>query len=129
MADSRLTILMILLNACVIAGGVMVATHVAPLLINRFKKKPIDETPYECGMEPFEKVERHRFSIHFYLVAVTFIVFDVEAIFLLLWASSVKDFAASGITWIVFAQVAFFIGVLVLALIYEWQKGGLNWDR
>ena len=126
MADSRLTILMILLNACVIAGGVMVATHVAPLLINRFKKKPIDETPYECGMEPFEKVERHRFSIHFYLVAMLFILFDIEAAFLYPWAVTFRDFADDKI--FVLGEMGVFLGILVLGFVYVWKRGALEWE-
>ena len=126
MADSRLTILMILLNACVIAGGVMVATHVAPFLINRFKKKPIDETPYECGMEPFEKVERHRFSIHFYLVAMLFILFDIEAAFLYPWAVTFRDFADDKI--FVLGEMGVFLGILVLGFVYVWKRGALEWE-
>ena len=126
MADSRLTILMILLNACVIAGGVMVATHVVPLLINRFKKKPIDETPYECGMEPFEKVERHRFSIHFYRVAMLFILFDIEAAFLYPWAVTFRDFADDKI--FVLGEMGVFLGILVLGFVYVWKRGALEWE-
>lgn len=108
--------------------GFAVVNFLLSDLLGKRRRNPLKHEPYECGMVP-KGSARLRLSIHFYLVAVTFIVFDVEAIFLLLWASSAKEFAESGIAWIVFGQVAFFIGVLVLALLYEWRKGGLNWDR
>ena len=83
---------------------------------------------YECGMKPVGNA-RLRLSIHFYLVAVLFIVFDVESVFLILWAVGAKGFAEQGYGMIVFAQVAVFMAMLVLALAYEWRKGGLDWDR
>jgi NADH-quinone oxidoreductase subunit A len=85
-------------------------------------------TAYECGMGAVGDA-RVRLSIHFYLVAVSFIVFDVEAIFLIPWAVAAKGFAAAGVGMEVFGLVAFFILVLVVGLAYEWRKGGLDWDR
>jgi NADH-quinone oxidoreductase subunit A len=83
---------------------------------------------YECGMEP-QGDARLRLSIHFYLVAVLFILFDVESIFLVLWAVSAQAFQAQGVSAFVFAEVAAFVLVLALALAYVWRKGGLEWDR
>lgn len=83
---------------------------------------------YECGMEAVGSA-RLRLSIHFYLVAVLFIVFDVEAIFLVLWAVAAKDFAAAGVGGLVFAEVFGFVAVLGVTLAYVWRKGGLDWDR
>ena len=117
----------ILILLGLILGFVVVNLLISDLL-GRKRDNALKGRAYECGMVP-KGTARLRLSIHFYLVAVTFIVFDVEAIFLLLWATAAKDFAESGIGLFVFAQVAFFIGVLVLALIYEWRKGGLDWDR
>lgn len=108
--------------------GFVVVNFFLTDLLGKKRPNPLKHKAYECGMVP-QGTARVRLSIHYYLVAVTFIVFDVEAIFLLLWASSAKEFAESGLGWIVFAQVAFFIGVLGLALAYEWRKGGLKWDR
>jgi NADH-quinone oxidoreductase subunit A len=85
-------------------------------------------TAYECGMGAVGDA-RVRLSIHYYLVAVSFIVFDVEAIFLIPWAVAAKGFAAAGVGMEVFGLVAFFILVLVVGLAYEWRKGGLDWDR
>jgi NADH-quinone oxidoreductase subunit A len=83
---------------------------------------------YECGMDPVGSA-RIRLSIHFYLVAVLFIVFDVEAIFLVLWAVNARDLGAAGVGAVVFWQVLAFVGLLALTLAYEWRKGGLTWDR
>jgi len=83
---------------------------------------------YECGMEPVGSA-RLRLSIHFYLVAVLFILFDVESIFLVLWAVAAKDFAAQGVGGLVFGEIAIFVILLAIALAYVWRKGGLDWDR
>jgi len=83
---------------------------------------------YECGMAPIGDA-RLRLSIHFYLVAVLFILFDVEAVFLVLWAVGAKDFTRQGVGPAVFAEILVFVALLVLALAYVWRKGGLDWDR
>jgi NADH-quinone oxidoreductase subunit A len=83
---------------------------------------------YECGMEPVGN-SRVRLSIHYYLVAVLFILFDVESVFLVLWAVGAKSFTAAGVGLLVFTEVVLFVGLLVLTLAYVWRKGGLDWDR
>jgi NADH-quinone oxidoreductase subunit A len=83
---------------------------------------------YECGMQPLGDA-RLRLSIHFYLVAVLFILFDVESIFLVPWAVAAKAFTQAGVGSIVFAEVLLFVGVLGAGLVYVWRKGGLDWDR
>jgi NADH-quinone oxidoreductase subunit A len=84
--------------------------------------------PYECGMEPRGSA-RIRLSIHFYLVAVLFILFDVESVFLFLWAVAAKSLKAQGMSVFVMYEVGAFVFVLALALVYVWRKGGLEWDR
>jgi NADH-quinone oxidoreductase subunit A len=79
-------------------------------------------------MEP-QGDARLRLSIHFYLVAVLFILFDVEAIFLILWAVSAQAFQVAGVSGFVLAEVTAFVLVLAIALAYVWRKGGLEWDR
>ncbi len=83
---------------------------------------------YECGMAS-EGTARLRLSIHFYLVAVLFILFDVESVFLVLWAVAAESFSAAGVGGLVFAEILFFVGLLLAALVYVWRKGGLQWDR
>lgn len=84
--------------------------------------------PYECGMAPASSA-RIRLSIHFYLVAVLFILFDVESLLLIPWALSAKALTAAGVGGIVFTEVIAFVGVLGIGLAYVWKKGGLTWDR
>jgi NADH-quinone oxidoreductase subunit A len=83
---------------------------------------------YECGMAPAGDA-RMRLSIHFYLVAVLFILFDVESLLLLPWAVSAKAMTAAGVGMTVFAEISAFVVVLALGLGYVWKKGGLTWDR
>ncbi len=83
---------------------------------------------YESGMDPVGGA-RLRQSIHYYLVAVLFILFDVESIFLIPWAAAGKQLAAMGLGDLVFYQVLIFVGTLGLGLAYVWRKGGLEWDR
>ncbi|MDF1797777.1 MAG: NADH-quinone oxidoreductase subunit A [Planctomycetota bacterium] len=83
---------------------------------------------YECGLAP-KGDSRMRISIHFYLVAVLFILFDVESLLLLPWAISAKSLTAAGVGGTVFAEVTAFVVVLGLGLAYVWRKGGLTWDR
>jgi NADH-quinone oxidoreductase subunit A len=89
---------------------------------------PLKGAAYECGMTPVGNA-RVRLSIHFYLVAVLFILFDVESVFLVLWAAAAKGFSVAGQGWIVFGEIAAFVALLALALAYVWRKGGLEWDR
>ena len=105
------------------AGNMVVSVLLGRRLRNRAK-----DTAYECGMQP-EGSARVRLSIHYYLVAVLFIVFDVEALFLILWATSARELATAGVGLPVFLSVAAFVLVLALTLAYEWRKGGLEWDR
>lgn len=94
----------------------------------RKRKNVGKEDAYECGMEPRGSA-RIRLSIHFYLVAVLFILFDVESVFLFLWAVAAKGLQEQGQALIVLGEVGAFVLVLVLALAYVWRKGGLEWDR
>jgi NADH-quinone oxidoreductase subunit A len=72
---------------------------------------------------------RLRLSIHFYLVAVLFILFDVESVFLVLWSVGATHFKAAGVGAFVLAEILAFVAILGLALAYVWRKGGLEWDR
>ena len=83
-------------------------------------------TPYECGMRPYESVARHRFPVHFYLVAMLFILFDIEAAFLYPWAVTFRDFAADKM--FVLGEMAVFLGILVVGFVYVWKRGALEWE-
>ena len=84
---------------------------------------------YECGLGSYGRHARIRLSIHFYLVAVLFILFDVESLLLLPWAVSARELGELGAGGLVFAEIAGFVAVLGLGLAYVWRKGGLTWDR
>ena len=90
MSDSHAAVVILILTAIAMAGTLLVLTHV----LGRVRRSRVDTTPYECGMQPYRRVERHRFSVHFYLVAMLFILFDIEAAFLFPWAVTFKQFAA-----------------------------------
>ena len=77
---------------------------------------------YECGFEAFED-SRMKFDVRYYLVAILFIIFDLEIAFLFPWAIVLKQIGLFG-----FAAMAIFLGVLVIGFIYEWKKGALEWE-
>ena len=79
-------------------------------------------SPYECGFEAFED-SRMRFDVRYYLVAIIFIVFDLEIAFLFPWAVALGHIGALGLT-----AMAIFLAILVVGFIYEWKKGALEWD-
>ncbi len=82
---------------------------------------------FECGV-PLKDVGQRRLQVKFYLVALVFIVFDVETVFLFPWAVLFRDFIAAGQGLFVFLEMLFFLAVLTLGLVYVWRKGGLEWD-
>ncbi len=111
--------LLILFGLSVVnAVGMLVATTV----LNPRRPTPQKEMPYESGMIPLGDT-RARFSVKFYVVAISFIVFDLETIFLLPWAVEMRRLG-----WGPFVAMLLFITVLAVGLVYEWKKGGLEWD-
>jgi NADH-quinone oxidoreductase subunit A len=79
-------------------------------------------SPYECGFEAFEDA-RMKFDVRYYLVAILFILFDLEIAFLFPWAVALKDVGAIG-----FWAMMVFLTILVVGFIYEWKKGALDWE-
>src|SRR6202049_1860073 len=79
-------------------------------------------SPYECGFEAFED-SRMKFDVRYYLVAILFIVFDLEIAFLFPWAVALGKLGSFGLV-----AMAIFLGILVVGFIYEWKKGALEWD-
>ncbi|MCK6447337.1 MAG: NADH-quinone oxidoreductase subunit A [Planctomycetes bacterium] len=111
-----------------VVGGFAVVNILASDVLGGKRRSIGKGNAYECGMTP-QGDARIRLSIHFYLVAVLFILFDVESIFLIPWAVAAKSFTAAGVGGIVFAEVVLFVVVLGAGLAYVWRKGGLDWDR
>lgn len=79
-------------------------------------------SPYECGFEAFEDT-RMKFDVRYYLVAILFIIFDLEIAFLFPWAVVLDEIGVFG-----FVSMAVFLGILVIGFIYEWKKGALEWE-
>ena len=98
----------------VLVGGFALVNLIVIPLLGRKRRNVGKSEAYECGMEP-EGSPRIRLSIHFYLVAVLFILFDVESVFLLPWAAAAKDLQASGVGLFVFGEVLAFVLMLALA--------------
>src|SRR5580692_10034647 len=106
----------------VIAGGIASAMVAGSLLAAHQKPYPEKLTAYECGFEAFDDARR-QFDVRYYLVAILFIIFDLEVAFLFPWAVSLKRIGAFG-----FWSMIAFLGVLTIGFIYEWCKGALEWE-
>jgi NADH-quinone oxidoreductase subunit A len=119
-----LPILIIFLVAAGFAGGNIVLSHV----IGRRKDTRAKLLPYECGMDPVGSAHQ-RFSIKFYLVAMLFILFDIEAIFLVPWAVVFKRLSLQLSPAFVFLEMMIFIVVLLVGYIFVWRKGMFDWNR
>ena len=109
-----------------LSTGVAASLILVSLFLGRPRRSNVDKTPYECGATPFQRVETNRFSVHFYLVAMLFILFDIEAAFLIPWAVTFKSFAANRI--FVLSEMAVFLGILIAGFAYLWSRGALEWE-
>jgi NADH-quinone oxidoreductase subunit A len=102
------------------------AVGVAPIVLGKLAapNRPDLEknSPYECGFEAFEDA-RMKFDVRYYLVAILFILFDLEIAFLFPWAVVLKDIGLFG-----FLAMLVFLAILVVGFVYEWVKGALEWD-
>ena len=105
-----------------IAGGIAAAMIGGSLLAGRQKPYAEKLSAYECGFEPFDDARR-RFDVRYYLVAILFILFDLEIAFLFPWAVALRDIGASG-----FWAMMIFLTILVVGFVYEWKKGALDWE-
>jgi len=106
----------------VIAGVLSVVLLLLGFALGRGRKDGAKLSPYECGFEAFEDT-RMRFDVRYYLVAILFIIFDLEIAFLFPWAVSLDAIGLFGL-----AAMGIFLAVLVVGFIYEWRKGALEWD-
>ncbi|MBM3375465.1 MAG: NADH-quinone oxidoreductase subunit A [Betaproteobacteria bacterium] len=103
-----------------------IAVGVGPMVLGKLigPHRPDSEklSPYECGFEAFED-SRMQFDVRYYLVAILFILFDLEIAFLFPWAVVLQDIGFFG-----FMAMMIFLAILVLGFIYEWMKGALDWE-
>ena len=105
-----------------VAALIGIALLVAPFVVAYKNPDPEKLSAYECGFNAFDDA-RMKFDIRFYLVAILFIVFDLEVAFLFPWAVSFGDLG-----WFGFWSMMIFLGVLTIGFAYEWKKGALEWD-
>ena len=118
MLREYIPILMLLVLSAVQAIAFVVLSRLA----SPMRPTPVKSSPYESGMTPLGGT-RERFSVKFYLVAILFIVFDLETVLLLPWAVVMRELG-----WAGFGAVSIFVVVLTVGLIYEWKRGGLQWN-
>ena len=99
-----------------------IALLAAPFLVAYKNPTPEKLSAYECGFNAFDDA-RMKFDVRFYLVAILFIIFDLEIAFLFPWAVSF-----GGLGWFGFTSMMIFLAVLTIGFIYEWKKGALDWE-
>ncbi len=109
--------------AALITGGVIGASH---LFGQRARRSKIKDSAYECGV-PGDGVIHTRFSVKFYVTALLFMLFDLEVVILIPWTFIYREFLAAQVS--ILGPILFFIGVLVLGLVYEIKKGALQWEK
>ncbi len=105
-----------------VALAISLALLVVPFLVAYKQPDPEKLSAYECGFNAFDDA-RMKFDVRFYLVAILFIIFDLEVTFLFPWAVAFGDLGVYG-----FWSMMVFLGVLTIGFIYEWRKGALEWD-
>jgi NADH-quinone oxidoreductase subunit A len=120
--DSLLAEYFPILVFLVIAVAIGIAMITASFVLARQRPDSEKLSPYECGFDPFED-SRVRFDVRYYLVAILFIIFDLEVAFLFPWAVSLGDVGVFG-----FWSMIVFLGVLTVGFAYEWRKGALEWE-
>jgi NADH-quinone oxidoreductase subunit A len=122
MLSNYLPILIFLIVASGVAIALLVLGSGFGRYFARFHRDPAKLAPYECGFEAFED-SRTRFDVRYYLVAILFIVFDLEIAFLFPWAVALGRIGTVGLV-----SMGIFLAILVVGFIYEWKKGALEWD-
>jgi NADH-quinone oxidoreductase subunit A len=110
----------------IIAGAISSLIVLLPVIIskitgtnNQYKEKV---SPYECGFEPIGEARPNKFNVKFYLVAILFVIFDLEIAFMFPWAVTLREIGVFGYT-----SMMIFLAVLTIGLAYEWKKGALDW--
>ena len=107
----------------VLAGAFAIGSLAASSLLRPNRPNPVKLSAYECGNDPVRLPRGERFSVKFYVVAMLFIIFDIETIFLFPWAVEFRDLGLFGLV-----EMAIFIALVFVAYIYIWRKGGLDWS-
>ncbi len=119
MLENYLPVLIFLAIGSMVGVGAM---FMGGFMLAPSRPDKVKNSPYECGFEPFEDA-RMKFDVRYYLVAILFIIFDLEIAFLFPWAVALSKIGLFGIL-----AMAIFLGILVIGFIYEWKKGALEWE-
>jgi NADH-quinone oxidoreductase subunit A len=122
MLANYLPVLIFLVVATLVASVLLGLGTFLGRYLSRDPNDPAKLTPYECGFDAFED-SRMKFDVRYYLVAILFIVFDLEIAFLIPWAVVFTRIGLFGLV-----AMAMFLAILVVGFIYEWKKGALEWD-
>ncbi|WP_295759704.1 NADH-quinone oxidoreductase subunit A [Undibacterium sp.] len=122
MLENYFPILLFIFVAIVVGAAPMLLGWVASSLVGVNRPDSEKLSPYECGFEAFEDA-RMKFDVRYYLVAILFILFDLEIAFLFPWAVVLGEIGLFG-----FVAMMVFLGVLVVGFVYEWMKGALEWE-
>jgi NADH-quinone oxidoreductase subunit A len=114
----------------IVAGGFAVGNVLLSQFVGQRKRTRTKLMPYECGKDPVGSA-RERFSVKFYLIAMLFILFDIEVIFLVPWAAVFKSLASQGdaMRWFVYLEMMVFVGLLLVGYIYVVKKGAFDWGE
>ena len=119
-----ISILVVLTIVLVMGLAIMAINH----LVGPRRTSAVKSAPFECGSDPIGD-SRTRFSVKFYLIAIFFIVFDIESVFMYPWASLFREMVAEPlIGWSTFGEMFVFIGILAAGLAYVWRRGALDWE-
>ncbi|HQQ70653.1 MAG TPA: NADH-quinone oxidoreductase subunit A [Alicycliphilus sp.] len=116
--DQYLPVLLFILVGIGVGAGPLLLGYV----LGPNRPDPAKNSPYECGFEAFDDA-RMKFDVRYYLVAILFILFDLEIAFLFPWAVALQDVGVTG-----FVAVVVFLAILVVGFAYEWKKGALDWE-
>ena len=120
--NSYIPLLMLFAFVALLGGIILALSH----LVNPKKYLAEKMRSYECGFDPLGD-SRHRFSVKFYLVAMLFILFDVEVVYLYPWAVTFKDFVKQGQGPFLMVEMGIFLGILLIGLIYVYARKALDW--
>jgi len=116
-------VLLLVVAVCMAAGMLGLNYLLGPRVRNEVKN-----ATFECGSDPIGS-SRQRFNVKFYLVAIFFIVFDIEAVFMYPWAGLFREMVVEpGVGWLVVGEMFVFVGILGAGLAYVWRRGALDWE-
>ncbi len=121
--QNYLPVLIFIIVAIVVSTLIAIAGRILSKITGAYQPSEAKNSPFECGFPEFEDA-RSKFDVRFYLVALLFLIFDLEVAFLFPWGIQLK----SGIGTIPFVAMMIFLVVLFIGLIYEWKKGALEWE-